>query len=212
VLSADILTPASSFLGVPVTTLQSDLAGGKTLAQEATAKSKSAADLIKAIVAAQKTVLDGDKAAGWITADQETSILDRFTGAVTDLVNNGPPVPPAGGKRVGLLDTASTFLGIPIDTLRADLKAGKTLADEASAKGKTVADLVTALEAPAKMNLDQAVTDRKLTQAQETAILTRMTDALTNLVNHTKPASDTYNSVRNSVRHYALLKSFSTRH
>src|SRR5256885_17061802 len=40
ILAADVLTPAADYLGVPLSTLQSDLKGGKTLAQEATAKSK----------------------------------------------------------------------------------------------------------------------------------------------------------------------------
>ena len=75
VLISDVLTPAAAFLGISVSTLASDLNGGKTLAQEATAKGKTAADLINAIVAAQKTNLDNQKAAGWITADQETALL-----------------------------------------------------------------------------------------------------------------------------------------
>ena len=100
-LFSDVLTPAAAFLNISVSTLAADLNGGKTLAQEATAKSKTAADLIAAIVAAQKTNLDNEKAAGWITADQETSLLAGYTKAVTALVNNGPPVRRCGeaGRR-----------------------------------------------------------------------------------------------------------------
>ena len=201
-LTSDVLTPAASFLGISVSTLASDLAGGKTLAAEAKAKSKSADDLIKAIVAAQKTNLDNEKAAGWITADQETAILAHYTDAVTDLVNNGPPVPPTG-KAGGPLSTAAAFLGISVSDLQADLEAGKTLADEAKAKGKTVDDLVTALLAPAKKNLDQAVTDGKITQAQESTILAHMTTMLTNLVNNVKPSDAKMNAAR-----FALVKTF----
>src|SRR5207302_9274843 len=70
VLSADVLTPAASFLGVSVPTLAADLKSGKTLADEATAKGKTAADVIAAIVAAEKTVLDAENSAGWITDAQ----------------------------------------------------------------------------------------------------------------------------------------------
>jgi hypothetical protein len=204
VLVSDVLTPAASFFNISVSSLASDLAGGKTLAQEATAKSKKVDDLIAAIVAAQKTNLDNEKAAGWITADQETAILAKYQDAVTDLVNNGPPVP-GDGKGGGLLQTASTFLGISVSDLLTDLKSGKTLADEAKAKGKSVDDLVTALLAPAKKNLDQAVTDGKITQSQETAILSKMTDGLTNLVNNAKPSDAKMNALRvNSVRFAAL--------
>src|SRR6476659_9890213 len=58
ILAADVLTPAADYLGVSLSTLQSDLKGGKTLAQEATAKGKTSSGLIDAIVAAEKKVLD----------------------------------------------------------------------------------------------------------------------------------------------------------
>ena len=211
VLTSDVLTPAAQFLGISVSTLTSDLSGGKTLAQEATAKGKTAADLISAIVAAQKTNLDNEKAAGWITADQETAILTQYQDAVTDLVNNGPPVPKIG-QAGGLLQTAATFLGVSVADLQTALESGKSLADVAKAQGKSVDDLVTALLAPAKKNLDQAVTDGKITQAQETAILNKMTTALTNLVNNTKPSSSSMATTQASIVKYALLKSFGKRH
>ena len=55
--------------------------------------------------------------------------------------------------------------------------------------GKTVAGLVTALEAPAKTKLDEAVKNNDITQAQENAILAKMTTHLTNMVNGVKPSA-----------------------
>ena len=211
VLTSDVLTPAAAFLGISVSTLTSDLNGGKTLAQEATAKGKTAADLISAIVAAQKTNLDNEKAAGWITADQEAAILAQYTTAVTELVNNGPPVPQAA-RAGGLLQTAATFLGVSVSDLQSDLQSGKSLADVAKAQGKSVDDLVTALLAPAKKDLDQAVSDNKITQAQETAILNKMTTALTNLVNNTKPSNAQMSTMQMSILKYAMLNTFGKRH
>jgi hypothetical protein len=197
-LYSDVLTPAASFLGISVSTLASDLNGGKTLAQEATAKNKTAADLIAAIVAAQKTNLDNEKAAGWITADQETNLLTAYTNAVTDLVNNGPPVPPSGAKQGagGPLQIVSTYLGISVSDLQTALKNGKTLADEVTAagNGKTVAGLVAALEAQAKTKLDDAVKNGTITQAQENTILADMTTHLTNMINGVKPQAGTQTS------------------
>lgn len=197
-LGADILNPAASYLGISLSTLESDLAGGKTLSQIADATTgKSSAGLISAVVASEQTVLDADKAAGWITADQETALVSAFTDAVTALVNNGPSGPPAvmfpGSD---LLQTAATFLGVSVATLQSDLQSGKTLADIATAQGKTVSDLVTALEAPAKSKLDAAVSAGKITAAQETAILAAMTTRLTNLVNGTFPNPPALKSVR----------------
>lgn len=188
ILGSDVLTPAASFLGVSVSTLEADLKGGKTLAQEAVAKGKTADDLVTAIVAAQKTVLDAENAAGWITASQETSVLSTLTTQITDLVNNGPPVPPAA-KAPSLLQTASTYLGVSVSDLQADLKAGKTLASVATAQGKTADGLVAALVAVAKTNLDAQVTAGTITQAQEGTILARVTTQLTNFVNDTKSSS-----------------------
>ncbi len=213
ILGSDVLTPAAAFLNISVSTLASDLAGGKTLAQEAIAKGKTAADLITAIVAAEKTNLDNEKAAGWITADQETNLVSHLTVEVTALVNNGPPVPPSGDKGSGgLLQTAATFLGLSVSDLQTALKGGKTLADEATAQGKNVGDLITALEAPAKTNLDAAVTAGKITQAQETAILASLTTRLTNLVNGTKPTNAQMNSVKKALIKYSTLKRFGKRH
>jgi hypothetical protein len=189
-----------------VSTLASDLNGGKTLAQEATAKGKTASDLINAIVAAQKTNLDSQKAAGWITADQETALLQRYTDQVTALVNNGPGVPPGGGQQQGgLLSTAATFLGMSVSDVQSALKSGKTLADLATSKGKTAADLVTALLAPAKTNLDQAVKDGKITSAQEQTIVTNLTTRVTNLVKGTKPSPAQMSSLRKSIAMFAKL-------
>jgi hypothetical protein len=212
VLTSDVLTPAANFLGISVSTLASDLNAGKTLAQEATAKGKKADDLISAIVAAQKTNLDNEKAAGWITADQETALLTQYQNALTDLVNNGPSVPPSGKNGGGLLQTAATFLGMSVSDLLSDLKSGKSLADEAKAKGKSVDDLVTALLAPTKTNLDQAVSDGKITSAQETAIVNKATTALTNLVNNTKPSTGQMSSTQMGVLKFAALKAFAKRH
>src|SRR5215831_12953921 len=184
---ADVLTPAADYLSVSLSTLESDLKGGKTLAQEATAKGKTASGLIDAIVAAEKKVLDAQNAAGWLTDAQETALLDNLKSEVTELVNNGPGVPPVGLKTNGPLQTAADYLGISVSDLLTELKSGKTLAQEATAKGKTVDGLVQAMLAPLKTKLDKGVAAGDITAAQETSILNRATTALTNLANNTKP-------------------------
>jgi D-Tyr-tRNAtyr deacylase len=181
ILGADVLTPAAAFLGVSLSTLQADLKGGKTLTQEATAKGKTASALIDALVASEKTVLDSENAAGWLTDAQETSVLADLKDAITNLVSNGPPVPEAG--HLGPLDTAATYLGMTVSDLQAALQSGKTLADEAAAKGKTVDGLVQALLAPLKTQLDKRVTAGDITAAQETTILNDQTTHLTDFVN-----------------------------
>ena len=81
------LTAAASYLGVTTAVLQTDLQGGQTLAQVATAQGKTVDGLVSALVAAEKTHLDADVTAGKITAAQETTIESTLTQRITDAVN-----------------------------------------------------------------------------------------------------------------------------
>ena len=117
-LAGAVLKTSATFLGISVADLQADLKGGKTLAQEATAKGKKPADLIAALTKDAKENLDAAVAAGWITQKQADAVLERATDEITELVNNGPPVPPE--KRAGPLDAAATYLGMSV----ADMQDG----------------------------------------------------------------------------------------
>ena len=196
ILAADVLTPAAAYLGVPVSTLESDLKAGKTLALEASAKGKTAEGLVNAIVASETNVLDAEVSAGWLTSTQESNLISALTSEITDLVNNGPGLPPAGAPRTGVLQTAATYLGMSVGDLQSALQSGKTLADEVASagSGKTVAGLVAALVAPAKAELDGRVTAGTITQSQETALLDRLTTRLTDLVNGTRGDGSTMQS------------------
>ena len=93
-----------------------------------------------------------------------------------------PATRPAGGG--GLLGNAATYLGMTVADLQAALRGGKSLAQITSGvSGKTVDGLVAAMLAPLKQRLDDAVTAGKLTQSQETTIVTNLTSRLTDLVN-----------------------------
>jgi hypothetical protein len=85
----------------------------------------------------------------------------------------------AGGANV-----VTDYLGITAAQLRADLKAGQTLAQIANATpGKSAAGLVQALTAAAKARLDAAVAAGRLTSAQEQFALAKLTPAITAFVN-----------------------------
>lgn len=83
------------------------------------------------------------------------------------------------------LSAAVTYLGVDKATLVADLKAGQSLAQVATAQGKTADGLVAALLAPAKLKLDAAVMAGKLTADRETTLLTRLQTVLTTVVEKT---------------------------
>jgi hypothetical protein len=78
--------------------------------------------------------------------------------------NGGPGGPRGFGRN---LDAVATVLGIPVTQVQQELP-GKSLADLATAHGKTAADVATALKNAAHARIDQAVTDGRLTADQAT--------------------------------------------
>ena len=200
------LQAAADYLGVSVDTLVSDLRSGKTLAQEAQAKGKSVDGLVKALTDAATSKLDAAVKAGWLTQAQEDAITAKLKQVVTDLVNGTHPAMPLTPQaprlgRGGELEVAADYLGISVDTLLSDLRSGKTLAQEAQAKGKTAADLAKALVADAKSKLDAAVKAGKLTQAQEDKITANLEQRVTDMVNGVHPALPSVPRSRGGMHH-----------
>ena len=82
---------AATYLGLTQDELRTQLEGGKTLAQVATAEGKPVAGLEAAILAGAKQDLDQAVAAGKLTAAQEQEMLSRLQEHVDDIVNNAGP-------------------------------------------------------------------------------------------------------------------------
>jgi hypothetical protein len=102
----------------------------------------------------------------------------------------GPPPPgdrhgPGGpGGPIGAgLDAAAKYLGLTEAQLHRRLESGKSLAQVAAAENKEVAGLKSAIEAGVKAELDKAVADKRLTQAQEDDILSGLHSRIDELVN-----------------------------
>ena len=83
----------------------------------------------------------------------------------------------------GFLNAAVTYLGVDKATIVAGLKSGQSLAQIATAHGKTADGLVAALLAPAKLKLDSVVASGHLTADRETALLSKLQTVLNTLVN-----------------------------
>jgi hypothetical protein len=86
---------------------------------------------------------------------------------------------------IGRLESAAGYIGITEAQLRTELESGKSLAQVAQAHGKSVEGLIDALVAAAKEKLDNAVSAGRLTQAQETEMLSALKDRITSAVNNT---------------------------
>jgi hypothetical protein len=203
-LAGDVLKTASTYLQMPLTDLQTALKGGKTLAQVATDKGKTAAGLVTAITDDAKANLDAAVAAGWLTQKQADVLLAGVTKEAAALVNAGPPVPPT--PKSGPLDAAATYLGTTVADIQSALRSGKTLAQLVTAP-KTVDGLVDALTANAQTKLDKAVTAGDITSAQESAIMTKLKARVTDFVNGVhgpKAATTTTNAIKQTVIKYTV--------
>jgi hypothetical protein len=100
----------------------------------------------------------------------------------------GGPPPGAPGPIMAGLDAAAKYLGLTDAQLRTRLRSGKSLAQVASAQKKPLDGLKSAIEAAVKTDLDKAVADKRITQAQEDNILSELHGRLDEIVNRTPGA------------------------
>jgi hypothetical protein len=183
-----LLPAAAAYLGVTPVALRTELRSGKSLAQVATAKGKSVDGLKTALVAAIKTKVTAAKAAGKLDAARADRLLQRAPQLVERLVNAKPRARAmrAKGARGGLLKTAATYLGVTNAQLVTDLRAGKSLAQVATAKSKSVDGLKQALLAALKQKVDAAVAAGRLDAARAQKLLERAPAHIERLVNRSR--------------------------
>ena len=129
--------------------------------------------------------VDAAVASGRLTKEQAEALKERIESGEVPLVLG----PPRGGHFAHFadLDAAAAYLGLAPAELRTQLERGKTLAQIATDRGKSVDGLVDALVADAKTRLDQAVAAGRLTEAQEQAILADLKERISDLVNGNRP-------------------------
>jgi hypothetical protein len=92
------------------------------------------------------------------------------------------PGPGGFGGPFQLLGAAG-YLGLTDEQLFQQLSSGKSLAQIATSKGKTVSGLEQAMTNAAKTRLDKLVANKVLTAAQEKAVLSRLSARLAQVVN-----------------------------
>jgi hypothetical protein len=182
-----LLKAAAQYIGVDRAELVKGARSGQTLAQIATAHGKTVQGLEAAMLAAVKAKLDAAVAAGKLTAAQEQTKLARAQQLVDRLVN--AKLTARAGRHHGkerLLELAASYIGVTPKALVAELKAGKSLAQVATAHGKTAAGLKAALLAPFKARLDEAVASGRITAAAAQARLDKVSARLDQLINRTR--------------------------
>ena len=192
----DELDAAASYLGTTAASLLTQLQGGKTLAQVATATNgKSTAGLIAALVAAEKTEIAAAVTSGKLTQAQADQIAPTLTQRFTEFVNGVRPAGGPGGFGHGPggggddLAAAANYLGSTTTSLLTQLQGGKTLAQVAAAtSGKSTAGLIAALVAAEKTEIAGKVTSGELTQTEADQMIATLTARFTDFVNGVRPA------------------------
>ena len=175
---ADLITAAATYIGIPAADIKTQLAAGKSLADIAVANGKTRDGLIAALVAA------------------EQQSISTFVDAKGTASPGGPGLGGPGGPRGGFgfgvqgdpLAAAATFLGTTTADLRTKTEAGQTLAQIATAAGKTRDALIQALVADATTKVEAAKTAGTITAAQATQLESGLTDRMAKLVDSTEPA------------------------
>jgi hypothetical protein len=148
----------------------------------------SASDLSAAIKGALEKRVDAAVAAGRLTKEQGNDLKQRIESGDFPLLGFGPG--PGGFEHhemLGGLDAAAAYLGLSEDQLRAQLESGKSLAEVAKAKAKSVDGLIDALVADAKKHLDEEVAEGHLTKSQAEQMLSRLEDGIRAMVNGEPP-------------------------
>lgn len=147
----------------------------------------SPAELKAALQGAYGDRLDAAVAAGTITKEQADAMKQRSA--------EGGGLPFFGGGHRGgfghdgpmSMSAAASYLGLTEAELHTQLESGKTLAQIANDKGKTVDGLKKAITDQAKETLDAAVKAGTITPAQAGEMLTRMSGRLDDRINGTGP-------------------------
>jgi hypothetical protein len=151
-------------------------------------------ELRSALVDAYEARIDAAVAAGELTQEQADAIKQRLEAEGAPLLGgpflHGPGHDGPGHHGVGhfgSLDAAAEYLGLTEDELHTRLESGETLAEIASAEGRTVDGLVQALVAAAKDDISAAVDDGRLTQGQADEILAGLEQRIEDMVNGELP-------------------------
>lgn len=147
-------------------------------------------ELEKALQGAFFDRLDAAVAAGRLSKEQADAIKERVRqhGGIPFL--GGPhPGGPRGFHHHGPpgIDAAADYLGLTHAQLLERRADGKSLADIAKERGKSVDGLKDAIKAGVRRDLDEAVKDKRLTDAERDRLLSRLDDHIDEIVERSGP-------------------------
>ena len=189
-VGAAALAVAGGGAAIAATTADSPQEESKAVVEDAAKQlGVTPGKLSSALKKALENRVDAAVAAGRLTKEQGDAIKARIEAEDYPMLggfglgHHGGP----GMHGFGHLDAAASYLGLTEAELATELSGGKTLADVAKAKGKSVDGLVSALVADEKKELDAAVAAGRITKAQADEMLANAKQRFTDMVNGTLP-------------------------
>jgi len=194
-----ILTLAAALLAVLVLALGATgapAAERPSLTDEIAARLGVSGEQLRAAVKATLTArIDAAVAAGKLTPERAATLKERIAtakGLGLGMKRGSAKKQKALVQRIAKAKgarLAAEYLGLTREELRAELKAGKSLAQIAVAEGKTAAGLVDALLVKARERATKAVAAKRVTQQQAEALLERLEERIEKRVQRTRTAS-----------------------
>lgn len=183
--SSAILAAVAAVAVLGIAAANASAASSPTLADDVAARLGIAPDKLRqAFKDAITARIDAAVEAGKLTPEQGARLKDRLANAeglglrLRGRLALKHPGIVRGIHRLHRLGPVTKYLDITPQQLRSELRAGKSLAQIATAHGKTVDGLVNVIVAPAKARLDKAVEKGRLTRQRADQILGRLTDAV----------------------------------
>jgi hypothetical protein len=161
-----LLQAAATYLGLDRKALLQQLRSGKSLAQVADDRNKTTAGLETALLNAFKAKVAKAVAAGKLDNARAQKLVAAAPAVIHRLVTHAPKARPAKANvHGGFLKVAADYLGLDRKALAQELRSGKSLAQVATAKNKSVDGLETAIFNAFKAKVDKAVAAGKLNSA-----------------------------------------------
>jgi polyhydroxyalkanoate synthesis regulator phasin len=160
-------------------------------------------ELSDALKEALKNRVDAAVRDGRLTREQAARLKERIEAGDAPLFGLGPRVEFRRHHGLGpfhaKFEAAADYLGLSQAELREALEDGKTLAQVARDRNKSVDGLVDALVAQAERKLDRAVENGDLTEAEKREMLSGLRQRITDVVNgrfpprfHRRPGRTTF--------------------
>jgi hypothetical protein len=145
-------------------------------------------ELSDALEQALKNRVDAAVADGRLTEAEGERMKERIEDGGLPFLGPGPTFHRHHGPFHAKLDAAAEYLDLTRAQLRERLEDGKTLAQVARDRDKSVDGLVDALVRRAEQKLEDAVEDRNMTEAEKREMLSGLRERITDLVNGRFPA------------------------